>query len=160
MKAKKIIGKLLTAFLLVSVGVAIGKELAARNAPSSPGPGPVAGAVPGGEKVVVYYMHGIPCVTCTFIEKTAEKLVHEEFADAVRSGTMEFVSLNYLEPENAALADKYNVGSNMVIAVRFEAGKEAAHVRLDGVMELASNAEGLKEYLRKGIRSAAQGGGQ
>jgi len=156
MKAKKIIGKLLTAFLLVSVGVAIGKELAARNTPSSPGPV----AASGGKRVVVYYMHGIPCVTCTFIEKTAETLVHEEFADAVAAGTMEFISLNYLEPENAALADKYNVGSNMVIATRFEAGKEAAHVRLDGVMELASNADGLKDYLRKGIRGALEGGGQ
>lgn len=155
MKAKKIIGKLLTAFLLVSVGVAIGKEMAARNTPLAPAAAPPAAAQ--GKKVVVYYMHGIPCVTCTFIEKTAEKLVHEEFAEAVKAGTMEFVSLNYLEPENAALADKYNVGTNMVIAVRFEAGKEAAHVRLDGVMELASNADGLKDYLRKGIRGAVEG---
>ncbi len=156
MKLKKIIGKLLTAFLLVSIGVAVGKEIALRNAPAPPEPA----VAPGENKVVVYYMHGIPCVTCTFIETTAEKLVREEFAEAVAAGTMEFVSLNYLEPENAALADKYNVGENMVIAVRFEDGKEVSRVRLDEVMELASNADRLTDYLRTGIRSAMEGGGK
>ena len=156
MKAKKIIGKLLTAFLLVSIGVAIGKEMATRNAPAVAAPV----IAPGEAKVVVYYMHGFPCVTCTFIETTTEKVVHEDFAETVEAGAMEFVSLNYLEPENAALAEKYNVGENMVIAVRFEDGKEVSRVRLDKVMELASNAEGLKDYIRKGIRSALEGDGE
>ncbi len=156
MKAKKIIGKVLLAFLLVSIGVAIGKEMSARSAPAAAGPQ----AAPGETKVVVYYMHGIPCVTCTFIETAAEKIVREDFAGAVAAGTLEFVSLNYLEPENSALADKYNVGSNMVIAVRFEDGKELFRVRLDQVMELASSAERLTDYLRTGIASALEGGGE
>lgn len=156
MKLKHLVGKLFLAFLLVSIGVAIGKEMASRNAPAIAQPV----TAPGETKVVVYYMHGIPCITCTFIETTAEKLVREEFADAVAAGTMEFVSLNYLEPENAALADKYNVGGNMVIAVRFENGKEVSRVRLDEVMELASNADRLTDYLRAGIASALEGGGE
>ena len=114
MKAKKIIGKVLIAFLLVSIGVAIGKEMAARNAPATVEPVTAAGET----KVVVYYMHGIPCITCMFIETTTEKLVRQEFAQPVRAGKMEFVSLNYLDPANAALAEKYRVGGNMVIAVR------------------------------------------
>ena len=156
MKAKKMIGKLLVAFLLVSIGVAIGKEMALRHAPAAAEPAVIS----GDKKVIVYYMHGIPCITCTFIETTTEKIVREEFADAVAAGTMELVSLNYLEPENAALADKYNVGSNMVIVVRFEDGKEVSRVRLDEVMELASNADRLKDYLRTGIASALEGGGE
>jgi len=153
MKAKKIVGKLLTALLLVSIGVAIGKEMATRNAPAVAAPV----TAPGEAKVVVYYMHGFPCVTCTFIETTAEKVVRGEFAEAVEAETMEFVSLNYLEPENATLAEKYNVGENMVIAVRSEDGKEVSRVRLDKVMALASNAEDLKDYIRKGVRSALEG---
>jgi len=153
MKAKKIVGRLLTAFLLVSIGVAIGKEMATRTAPVFAAPVPA----PGETKVVVYYMHGFPCVTCTFIETTAEKVVHGGFAEAVEAETMKFISLNYLEPENAGLAEKYNVGENMVIVVRFEEGKEVSRVRLDRVMELASNAEGLRDYIRKGIRSALEG---
>ena len=156
MQAKAIIGKGLMAFLLISVGVAIGKEIAVRNAPAAAEPA----AVSGEKKVVVYYMHGFPCVTCTFIETTADRIVHEDFAEAIADGTMEFVSLNYQEPANTALADKYNVGSNMVIAVRFEDGQEVARVRLDEVMELASNADRLADYLRTGIRSVLKGDGQ
>lgn len=156
MKAKKIVSRLLMAFLLVSVGVAVGKEMTLRNAPVAADAPGVAGA----ENVIVYYMHGLPCITCTFIETTAEKVIQDDFADAVSAGTLEFVSLNYLEPENAALADKYNVGENMVIAVRFEDGKEVARERMDRVMELASDAKGLEDYLRTGIRAALEGGGQ
>lgn len=153
MKAKKIIGKVLVAFILVSIGVAIGQEMAARTASTAVEPVAVAGET----KVVVYYMHGIPCVTCTFIEATAETVVEEEFSEAVEAGRMEFVSLNYLEPANAALADKYNVGENMVIAVRFEDGVEHSRLRLDRVMELASDATELKDYIRAGVQTALKG---
>lgn len=154
MKAKKIIGNLLMAFLLVSIGVAIGKEMAGRNLRSAPAPS----VAPGQEKVMVYYMHGIPCVTCTLVETTAETLVEDEFAEAVDAGRMAFVSVNYLEPEHAELADRYHVGSNMVVAVRFRGDGEVERVRLDRVMELAGRAEVLKEYLRQGIRSVLEGG--
>ena len=156
MKLQKLIGKLLMTFLLVSIGVAFGKELAVRNAPS-----PVEPAVSAGQtKTIVYYMHGIPCITCTFVEMTAEAVVHENFSKAVEDGRMEFISLNYLDAANAALADRYKVGENMVIAVHFADGKEVDRIRLDKVMSLASDVEKLKEYLRNGIESALKGGKQ
>jgi len=155
MNARKIIGKLLAAFLLVSIGVAIGKEMTLRQAAPS-----AEFAVSGETKVVVYYMHGIPCVTCTFIETTARNLVLDEFAGAVEAGRMEFVSVDYLEPANALLADQYDVGSNMVIAVRLEGGRETARVRLDEVMELAADEDRLRQYLREGIRTALEGEGR
>ncbi len=150
MKARNIIRKLLMAFLLISVGAAIGKEIAARNALPATQDKQTASR----STVAVYYMHGIPCVTCTFIETTAQKIVRDEFSQA------QFVSLNYLEPQNAAMADRYSVGENMVIAVRIEDGKEVARARLDKVMELASQEEQLKAYLRAGIGSVVKGGGQ
>ncbi len=76
----------------------------------------------------------------------------------MKAGRMEFVSLNYLEPENAPLADKYNVGSNMVVVVRFEGGSERERARLDRVMELAGQADQLRDYLRQGIGSVLKEG--
>jgi len=158
MKTKRIIGRLLMSFVLVSIGFAIGKETAGSKVAATAGAG-MQRPSGGLDKVVVYYIHGVPCITCTFIETTTAKLVRQEFAQAVPAGKMEFVSLNYLDPANAALAEKYNVGANMVIAVRFENGREAARVRMDEVMERASDAGRLAEYLRKGIQSALAGGG-
>ena len=154
MKAKQIIGNLLMAFLLVSVGVAIGKEMAAARA--KPGTEPVV--APGEETVMVYYMHGIPCLTCTMIDTTAEALVRDEFAAKVEAGQMKYVSLNYLERENEPLADKYNVGSNMIIVARFRDGEEVKRVRLDKVMDLAMQHEQLADYIRQGIRACLEGG--
>jgi len=159
MSAKTVIGKVLLAFVLISIGVAIGKEWAMRSVMSSTSTGAATGptSAPAQTKTLVYYMHGIPCVTCTFIETTTGQIVAKDFTDAVASGAMEFISLNYLEPRNAALADKYSVGSNMVIVVRVEDGREVSNIRLDAVMELASDAERLKTYIRDGIASAVGG---
>lgn len=156
MNTKKVISHLLLAFVYVSIGVAIGKEWAIRSMGSDVATTQPTSA-PAQTKTIVYYMHGIPCVTCTFIETTTEQIVAKDFADAVASGAMEFVSLNYLEPRNAALADKYSVASNTVIAARFENGREVSNVRLDGVMEFADDADRLKAYLREGIDAAIGG---
>ena len=153
MKAKKIIGKVLVVFLLVSIGVAIGKEMATRNAPAAAEPVDVSGE----KKVVVYYMHGLPCADCMVVEETTSRVVREEFADAVAAGTMEFVSLDYRKPENEALADKYNVGKPTVIAVRFEDGKEVHQERRTDVLEKAGNRDELSEYVREAIRLALEG---
>jgi hypothetical protein len=171
MKIKKILSNLLMAFLLVSVGYAIGRETAPTGggveatllASSSAAPQTNADASepakPAGmEKVIVYYMHGIPCITCTMIDTTAAAVVRDEFAAEVASGRLTYASLNYLDRENESLADKYNVGSNMVIVVRFLDGQEVQRVRLDQVMALAGRHEQLVDYLRQGIRTCLEGG--
>jgi hypothetical protein len=170
MKGKKILNNLLLAFLLVSIGYAIGRE----TAPTGGGTGATLLASPSEapqtntanderakpaavEKVIVYYMHGIPCITCTMIDTTAEALVRDEFAAEVASGRIAYASLNYLDRKNESLADKYNVGSNTIIVVRFRDGQEVQRVRLDKVMELAGDREQLADYIRQGIRACLEG---
>ncbi|MBN2584498.1 MAG: hypothetical protein JXL80_15660 [Planctomycetes bacterium] len=167
MKAKKILSNLLLAFLLVSIGYAIGRETAPAGNRETVLPAPTSGSaqpttasgeVAATDKVMVYYMHGLPCITCTMIDTTAEALVRNEFAAEVASGRITYASLNYLERENESLADMYNVGSNMVIVVRFRDGQEAQRMRLDKVMELAGDREQLTDYIRQGIRTCLGGG--
>ncbi|MDZ7815326.1 MAG: hypothetical protein U5N86_04755 [Planctomycetota bacterium] len=152
MKAKEFFGKLLIVFLLVSIGVAIGKEMAVR---SSPAPA-VPVAEQGETKVVVcFYMRGIPCIDCTIVENTTERIVNEEYADAVAQGDMEFVTVDYLK--NTALADKYKIGQPTVLIVQIEDGEETRVERLQDVLLKARNKSELEQYIRNGINRILEG---
>jgi hypothetical protein len=150
MKAKKIIGKLLLAFVLVSVGFALGKETSASKGRSPVGAAEGTATV-GGDKVIVYYMHAsFRCTTCNLIESMGEELVRTEFADAVRAVRLEWKPVNYQEDEQ--LATRYKVGGNMIVVARFHDGKEVESRRLDRVMELANNRDEFMAYIRGAIR--------
>ena len=154
MKAKKIIGKLLLAFVLVSVGFAIGKETTRSQMLAQAEAGPVA--APGEDKIIVYYMHAsFRCVTCNMVEAMGEELVRTEFGDAVKAGQIEWKAVNY--QENDQLATHYNVGGNMIIVAKFRDGKEVQSRRLDRVMELANNRDEFMTYVRGAIQELLGG---
>ena len=154
MNARKIIGRLLLAFVLVSVGFALGKETAASKARSEVGA--VEGATAGGDGVVVYYMHAsFRCVACNLVESMGEELVRDEFADAVKAGRLAWKPVNY--QENDQLATRYKVGGNMIVVARFRDGKEVESRRLDRVMELAGKRDEFLAYVRGAIQELLGG---
>ena len=156
MRARKIVGKLLLAFVLVSVGFAIGKETARTGMLT--GADAAAPAVPAGQdRVVVYYMHAsFRCVTCNMVESMGEQLVGEEFGDAVQAGRLEWKAVNY--QENGTLAERYNVGGNMIVVVKFRDGKEVDSRRLDRVMELANSRDEFMSYVRQAVAAMLEVG--
>ncbi len=149
MKAKKIIGKLLLAFVLVSIGFAVGKETT-RNQMLAQAEAAGPTVSPGESKVIVYYMHAsFRCVTCNLVESMSAELVRAEFADAAKAGKIEWKAANY--QENEQLASRYNVGGNMIIVAKFHDGKEVENRRLDRVMELANKRDAFMDYVRDAI---------
>lgn len=150
MKAKKLISWLLLAFVMVSIGVAIGKELEKRKGDSPAAR--IQAPAPGGEKVIVYYMHGtFRCRTCNLIESMGQELVRSEFAEALSDGRLEWRPVNY--QENNEVAKQYKVGGNMIILSRLVDGKEVEHKRLDRVMELSGKRDEFFSYVRTSISS-------
>lgn len=141
--------RLLVAFILVSVGFAIGKETTRNQMLSEmEATQPPAAAVK--DKVIVYYMHAtFRCVTCNNVESMGEELVRTEFADAVKAGQVEWKAVNY--QDNNAMASRYNVGGNMIVVARFRNGKEVDNRRLDRVMELSDKRTEFMDYVRKAI---------
>ena len=155
MKTKKIIGKLLLAFVLISIGFAIGKETTrSQMLAQAEAAGPIV--APGQDIIVVYYMHAsFRCVTCNMVESMGEEIVRTEFADAVKAGDIEWKAVNY--QENDILADRYNVGGNMIIVAKFRDGNEVESRRLDRVMELANNRSEFMAYVRIAIQELLEG---
>ena len=71
------------------------------------------------EKVEVYHFHATrQCYTCKTVGALAEETVNTYFADELKSGKLDFASVNIELPENKALVDKYEAkGSSLLIGV-------------------------------------------
>jgi hypothetical protein len=180
MGAKTIIGRLLLAFVLVSVGFAVGQEVQRRRQANGPardagqadlgskdsttvgqagaGQGQAASApAVSGDSVMVYYFHAsYRCLTCNLVESTARKLVETNFADAIQTGRLQWRTANFQEDED--LAQRYSVGANMLVVVRLRDGKEVAHRRLDRVMELIHRNDEFADYVLAGVQDILEGG--
>ena len=163
-KAKNITRSALLAFVLVSIGFALGKEVTARRQTPTTGPEspasvaasekPVAAndkAVATSQKVVVYYLHTtFRCVTCNEIERLTKALVETEFADDLTAGRIEWREANFQQDES--LAKRYEVVSSCVVVVNIQGGQERGFQRLDDVWTRYQDPADFNGYVGAAIR--------
>ena len=149
-KAKYITRNALLAFVLVSVGFALGKEVTARRLTPTAEPdssAPLATA----DKVVVYYLHTtFRCVTCNEIERLTKALLETEFAGDLAAGRIEWREANFQQDES--LAHRYEVVSSCVVVARIQGGKEIDFQRLDDVWTRYEDPTDFNEYVGAAIR--------
>lgn len=157
MDARKAISRLLLAFVLISIGFALGKETAIRSANRSSA---AAASQPAmGDKVIVYYMHQtFRCVTCNKVEAMTRAVLERDFAAQLREGRIEWRTVNFQEDEE--LARRYDVASNSVVVVDIRGGKEARFNRLDDVWQLVDMQDEFANYIRKAVGSYLPEGGK
>jgi hypothetical protein len=159
-KAKNIARNVLLAFVLVSIGFALGKAVTAtrrtpttepvRRIPTS-GPESTTPMATSDDKVVVYYLHAtFRCVACNEIERLAKALVETEFADDLAAGRIEWREANFQQDES--LAKRYEVVSSCVVVVNMQGGKERGFQRLDDVWTRYQNPADFNEYVAAAIR--------
>lgn len=158
MTAKAIISRVLTAFVLISIGYAAGKEMALRTTAQNGGDTQQTVAAASSEdKVIVYYMHAtFRCFTCNSIEAMAKEVVENDFAEALAEGRVEWRAVNF--NENVALARRYDVGAATVVLVKIQDGQEAEFKRLDEVWTHVSNPAAFKQYIDENIQAYLDGG--
>jgi hypothetical protein len=140
----------LLAFVLVTIGFAIGKEVTLRRVAQAP-----HDAVPADKslnQVVVSYAHAtIRCVSCNTIERLIKETLDEQFAEAVTQQRVAFQEVNF--QENTVFAKQYEIVANCVVLRQIVQGKETRFERLDKVWELYEDAPAFKQYLGDAIRS-------
>lgn len=157
-KVKKAVTGLLLCFVLVSIGFALGKEATLRRTRPARAGTEAATAPAAGSEVVVYYMYPtVRCVTCNQIEAAAHKVVHEDFAGALREGRLRWEVVNF--HENDALAARYEVATSTVVVARRRGGRDEGFDRLDGVWPRADKPEELSAYIRSAVAAALEKGG-
>ena len=152
-KAKNITRNALLAFVLVSIGFALGKEVTARRQTPTTGPESPAPVAPAAtdDKVVVYYLHTtFRCVTCNEIERLTKALVKTEFAEDLAAGRIQWQEANFQQDES--LAKRYEVVSSCVVVVNIQGGKEREFQRLDDVWTRYQDPADFNGYVGAAIR--------
>lgn len=140
---KKILFLFVLGFALLSCGGNAKQETAAQATQE---------AVAATDGVEVLYFHGKQrCATCIAIEKHAREAVEAAFADAVKRGEVTFRIIDISQPENQALAEKYEVTWSSLFVVKHQGGKETA----ENLTEFAfGNARKSPDAFKDGVIAA------
>ena len=101
------------------------------------------------DRIEVLYFHGKQrCATCMAIEQRAKETLEEQFADELKNGTIVFRVIDISQPENEALADKYQVTWSSLFVSRWKEGKETS----ENLTEFAfGNARTAPEAFKNGL---------
>ena len=77
--------------------------------------------------VEVLCFHGKQrCATCVAIERETKAVIDGQFADAVAEGALEMRIIDITQPENEAIADKYEITWSSLVVVKYTDGCEQA----------------------------------
>lgn len=101
------------------------------------------------DKVIVYYFHGnYRCYSCMRIEQYTRESVEAAFAKELKSGQIEFRSINVDLPANSHYVQDYKLFTKSVIVSDMIQGKERRWKNLQKVWELLRNETKFKDYVK------------
>jgi len=156
-KHQKLARNILLAFVLITIGFALGKESAKRRADVAAPVGSsnsTTNSVTSPEapaSVLVYYAHAaFRCVTCNTIEALAKKALESRFEDESTKGLVEWRVVNF--QENEAFAKRYDIVSSTVVVVAMEGNREVGYKRLDEVWTKLNDPAAFEEYVASAVR--------
>jgi hypothetical protein len=143
--------RILLAFVLVTIGFALGRQTAPQG--GSPAADPELREVArGSRQVVVYSAHmTFRCWECNQIEILTRQLLDEEFAAEQASGLIAFRSVDYMQ--DAEFARRYDIAASTVVVARFAGGRELGHQRLDEVWTKSRDPQEFLRYVKGAIES-------
>ena len=103
-------------------------------------------------KVIAYYFHGtIRCVTCLWVEQNAQRIIMEDFAEALNNGKLTWQAINFDQGANRHYLDRFKLTTSAMILALQSNGKVVAWKKLDKVWQLAQDPQAFAEYLRSEI---------
>ena len=153
-KYKKLITNLLLAFVLVSIGFALGKHSVVNKSLD----GNLVAASNGGtvsaeQLVKIFYMHAtFRCITCNSIESRAKQLVERDFADAWANRKILWEEVNF--QINEALAKKFDVAASCIVVTIVQGDEILEFNRLDDVWPLLEKPAEFDAYVSDAVRKA------
>jgi hypothetical protein len=99
--------------------------------------------------VDVYYFHMTTrCVTCKTVEAEARKNIEVFYADQVKSGKINFTSLNLEEPTGRSMGEKLGVNSQTLLIVK---GDQKINITNEGFLYAVAQPQKFAEVMKSKI---------
>ena len=104
-----------------------------------------------GDRVEVIYFHGKQrCVTCRAIEKLTNEVLEATFKNQIDKGAVVYKVIDISDPQNEAIADKYEVTWSSLYINGWKGGKET----VNNMTEFSfANAKGSPDIFKEGIKN-------
>ncbi len=107
-----------------------------------------------GQKVVAYYFHGTTrCATCRKIEAFSHEAVQAGFAEALKSGKLEWRTLNVEEPANRHFIKAYQLYTRSVVLAGYQGDKQLRWKNLEKVWELVGDKPAFTRYIQAEVKT-------
>lgn len=141
--------------LLLFVGACIGGLLvqgrpSEKGAPDTPSD---TGATSGTQIVVTYFHGDKRCATCNRLERETKQALDEAFAQELSAGDLVWRVANRQSPENAALAQAFNLLTNAVVVEQVHDGKRTAWKNLEAVWDFLAEEEAFDAYVQSEVKA-------
>ena len=159
MKAKNVATGILLAFVVISAGYLVVKEL--RSGPSSHVPvareQSISVDLPASStsnatnerKVIAYYFHGnFRCATCRKLEAYTQEAIARDFVNDLKDGELDWRVVNIDEPENKHFIQDYQLTTRSVVLVEMINGKQKRWKNLNRIWDLVRNKTGFQKYIQ------------
>jgi hypothetical protein len=145
MNVKKLTTIVLIVFVLASIAALAVKEFSAKKVTAADG-------VVEGTKIVAYYFHGTKrCPTCTKIEKYSRTAIDSFFVQPLKDGKLEFVTMNYDEPQNEHVWNDYKLAAQSLVLVHYKDGVQQKWENLSQIWELVGDEDQFYTYVKDGV---------
>lgn len=114
----------------------------------------------GGDRVVVTYYHGtLRCHTCLEIERLSRNTLAERFAERLKREELEWRTVDYDLPKNAAALERYNLSSPSLVISRFRDSREIDWRVAEGTWrEIKISPGALMDYVEREVRESMSTG--
>ena len=110
------------------------------------------------DKIIVIYFHGnIRCPSCIELERLTKSEVETDFADAIRTGKMEWKIVNYDEKQNEHFVADYKLYAQSVVVSTIKDEKEISWKNLNRVWQLVHEEESFREYIKNEVAACLAG---
>ncbi|ASV73674.1 hypothetical protein THTE_1072 [Thermogutta terrifontis] len=104
------------------------------------------------DRVVAIYFHRTQrCPTCRLVEKTIGEVLQKYFVQELRSGRLQWASIDFQDPRNAQFARAYQVTMPELVLVLVHDNRVVQWQPFPRVFGLLGKPQDFENYVREGV---------